>query len=60
MSNHPIQVKRGVVISSFNRKLKLTSREYICNELIFFKNILIRNVYPEKIISQMIEKRKKS
>jgi hypothetical protein len=55
-SNHPIQVKRGVVISL----VELASPEYISNELIFAKDILVGNGYPENMISQIIEKRKKS
>ena len=58
-SNHPIQVKRGVVISLVDRVLKLASPEYISNELIFIKDILVGNGYPENMISQIIEKRKK-
>jgi len=58
-SNHPIQVKRGVVISLVDRVLNLASPEYISSELIFIKDILVGNGYPENMISQIIEKRKK-
>ena len=58
-SNHPIQVKRGVVISLVERSLKLASPEYMSSELIFIKDILVGNGYPENMISQIIEKRKK-
>ena len=58
-SNHPIQVKRGVVISLVDRVLNLASPEYISSELIFIKDILAGNGYPENMISQIIEKRKK-
>jgi hypothetical protein len=44
-----------------NRVLKLASPpEYMSNELIFIKNILVGNGYPENMVSQIIEKRKKS
>ena len=56
MSNHPIQVKRGVVMSLVDKVSKLASLEYIINEVILIKDILIGNGYPEKMISQIIEK----
>ena len=58
-SNHPIQVKRGVVISLIDRSLKLASPEYMSSELIFSKDILVGNGYPENMISHIIEKTKK-
>ena len=58
-SNHLIQVKRGVVISLVDRVLNLASPEYNSSELIFIKDILVGNGYPENMISQIIEKRKK-
>ena len=58
-SNHPIQVKKGVVISLVDRVLKLASPEYMSSELIFIKDILVGNGYPKSRISQIIEKRKK-
>ena len=39
--------------------LNIASTEYISSELIFIKDILVGNGYPENMISQIIEKRKK-
>jgi len=59
-SNHPIRVKRRVVISLVDRVLKLASPEYMSSKLISIKDILVGNGYPENMISQIIGKRKKS
>jgi len=62
-SNHPIQVKRAVVISLVDRVLKLASPEHISSGHIIMKDILIPNGYPEifqkNTISQITEKKKK-
>ena len=58
-SNHPIRVKRRVVISLVDRVLKLASPEYMSSKLISIKDILVGNGYPENMISQIIGKRKK-
>ena len=42
-----------------DRVLNLASPEYISSELIFIKDILVGNGYPENMISQIIEKKKK-
>ena len=39
--------------------MKKTLPKYISSELIFIKDILAGNEYPEKIISQKVENRKK-
>ena len=58
-SNHPPQVKRGVVISLVDRVLNICSEPYIKKELNFITDILFGNGYPISLINTVIAQRLK-
>ena len=53
-SNHPPQIKRGVVISLVDRVLNICSETYIKKELNFITDILFGNGYPISLINTVI------
>ena len=58
-SNHPPQIKRGVVISLVDRVLNISSEPYIKNQLNFITDILFGNGYPIYLINTVIAQRLK-
>ena len=56
-SNHPPQVKRGVVTSLVDRALNICSESYITDELNFIRDILFGNGYPIVFINNTISRR---
>ena len=58
-SNHPPQVKRGVVISLVDRVLNICSEPYVKKELNFITDILFGNGYPISLINTVIAQRLK-
>ena len=58
-SNHPPQLKRGMVISLVDRVLNIRSEPYIKKELNFITDILFGSGYPISLINTVIAPRLK-
>ena len=54
-SCHPISVKRGVVTALVDRAFRICSREFLDSELLYLRNVLFCNSYPNKFIDKIIK-----
>lgn len=56
-SNHPIGIKKGIIIGMVDRAFNICSEEFLAEEIRHIRLTLLRNNYPNWLINEYIDRR---
>uniref|UniRef100_A0A5S6Q3F3 Reverse transcriptase domain-containing protein n=1 Tax=Trichuris muris TaxID=70415 RepID=A0A5S6Q3F3_TRIMR len=56
-SNHPLNVKKGIITGMVDRAFSLCHEQYLGDEIQHIRQILLRNSYPKHLVETTIKKR---